>query len=142
MLRSGWLAKSLATHSFDTDSPHKLVCFGGPRLPRPLACAIACITRASIKTLAGFEAQLKCLVKAVFENQCLASSAGHADNAIPRGLGSLAFAMSFLQVPDSGVLPARRSSTGKYWNKIAEAMYESLLASVPPAFDAAFGRRP
>ena len=64
--------------SFDSDCVHQLACLGGPRLPRPLACVVACITGASLKTLIVSETEHHTLVSAVFENECRPDSAGHS----------------------------------------------------------------
>ena len=68
--------------------------YRGQRLPRALVYVIACLTRASIKTLD--EDLHKSLVKAAFENGCLVASAGHSDNAIPGGWDSPAFCSNLL----------------------------------------------
>jgi hypothetical protein len=144
----------LATNSFDTDSAHQLMTLGGPRLPRPLAYVIACITRASFKTLNGFEAQHSSLVKAVFENECLANSAGHADNAIPDGWDSPAFCTNLLLASEGmlakqffpGSLNAILGLKRKFLRKevkagLQKAIFEILCESVPLAFEKVFARR-
>ena len=77
----------LATSSFDSDSVHQLELLGGPRLPRPLAYVIACMTRASIKTLDGS-------VQQHARNENFAQS-GHF-NAVPGGWDSPAYASNLL----------------------------------------------
>lgn len=70
--------------------------FGGPRLPRALAYVVACLTRASTQTLAGFKDQHKALVNAVFKNELSTASPGHSDEAIPDGRSSAAFCSNLL----------------------------------------------
>ena len=129
----------LATNFFDTESVLRLVLFGGPRLPRPLAYAIACMTSASFKTLAGFEAQHQSLLERrerVFGCLCWRS-----DNAFPDGWGSLTFcsnlivarhgdlANTFFPGSTSSILAINRK-LGRhiFKNGLKTTMYESLLA--------------
>ena len=141
----------LATNSFDTDSAHQLLALGGPRLPRPLAHVIACITRAAFKTLTGYETQHLSLVKAVFENECLANA---ADNAIPDGWDSPTFCSNLLSASEGalakqffpGSLDAILALKRKFLRKevktgLQKAIFDILCGSVPFAFEEIFARR-
>lgn len=67
---------------------------------------ISCATRASLKTLSGFEARHNSLVASVFENECVAHSAGR--NAIPDGWDSLVFCSNLLAASTSDL-------ANKFW---------------------------
>ena len=142
----------LATNSFDTDCVHQLEVLGGPRLPRPLAYVIACITRASIKTFDGFELQHSSLVDAVFKNESLAQSSHF--NAIPEGWDSPAYA-SNLSLACSGrladtyfpgalntILNIKKDFRKKKLKVgLQKTIYKFLLSLIPSRFDVLFARR-
>ena len=142
----------LATNSFDTNSVYQLHLLGGPKLPRPLAYLVACITRASLKTLTGFEEQHKTLVDTVYDNECLANS--FKCNAIPNGWDSAAFCSNLLcassgdlaefHFPGSmaGILQIKRKFRNKTLKvSLQKAIFEHLTASVPPSFAKVFADR-
>ena len=84
----------LATYSFDTDSAHQLELLHGPRLPRPLAYVIACMTRAAIKTLSGYESQHQQLVESVVNHVSLVTA--DLSDPVPDGWDSAAFCSNLL----------------------------------------------
>ena len=139
----------LATNSFDTDSAHQLEVLGGPRLPRPLAYVIACITRAAIKTLDGFEVQHDSLIQAVHLHESLAISAHY--NPIPDGWDSDAYCSNLTKAV-SGELaneyfPGTRNAIiairedfrkKKLKQGLQKSIYKCLLSSVPFALEKVF----
>ena len=79
----------------DTDAAHQLELLHGPRLPRPLAHVIACTTRASVKTLNGFESQHKELVDSICNHVSIISV--DLAEPVPDGWDSAAFCSNLLK---------------------------------------------
>ena len=141
----------LATNSFNSDAAHQLELLHGPRLPRPLAYVIACMTRASLKTLNGFESQHKQLVESVCSHVSLV--AADLSDPVPDGWDSVAFCSNLLKASNGDmaetyfpgsktlILQIRRSFERKRLKGgLQKAIYNALLSTIPPAFETVFAR--